>query len=459
MITLAENNITNRNLNNNNNKKQQTFKGANGLNGVAKAADLFIKSQENLSSTRFIQDTITNWAPKAVFSRSTADFAEMSFLEFLESGIFYFASPFLGEKLFRNSFKNFAPKNIREKVNEQLPKTVAEITKNTGLTDEVKKRAVSTKAGIVLACTAIPVAEYTLSFAKNLFTLKTFKKSNFDNIANLDAKENTTEDKKQQELVEKHSKYQLKKAAVISAAGIAAGAVLAANGHKSDKLQALSKTILEPGKAAASALTKAGVKSDKVKNTISKFSLDFANENGKLALSKGQLALTAILGLFGYSKAAEDRGKRDVAEVWTRVPLVVFYTIFGSELFEKGFGKILEKKNKFPDLLQKNAEGKLVTPARKELPELAKKIAAAKKTDPTKELARLTKEKAFISAVPYAFSIVFMGLTLSAITRLTTQLRYNHQAKENNKEDKTAINTFNNLIKSTAPEIYKEFNA
>lgn len=459
MITLAENNITNRNLNNNYNKKQQTFKGGNGLNGVAKAADLFIKSQENLSSTRFIQDTITNWAPKAVFSRSTADFAEMSFLEFLESGIFYFASPFLGEKLFRNNFKSFAPKNIREKVNEQLPKTVTEITKNTGLTDEVKKRAVSTKAGIVLACAAIPVAEYTLSFAKNLFTLKTFKKSNFDNIANLDEKENTAEDKKQQELVEKHSKYQLKKAAVISAAGIAAGAVLAANGHKSDKLQTLSKTILEPGKAAAKALTKAGVKSDKVKDTISKFSLDFANENGKLALSKGQLALTAILGLFGYSKAAEDRGKRDVAEVWTRVPLVVFYTIFGSELFEKGFGKILEKKNKFPDLLQKNAEGKLVTPARKELPELAKKIAATKKTDPTKELARLTKEKAFISAVPYAFSIVFMGLTLSAITRLTTQIRYNHQAKENNKEDKTAVDTFNNFIKSTTPEIYKEFNA
>ena len=76
VISSTENNITNRNLNNNNNKKQQTFKGGNGLNGVAKAADLFIKSQENLSSTRFIQDTITNWAPKAVFSRSVFIFFE-----------------------------------------------------------------------------------------------------------------------------------------------------------------------------------------------------------------------------------------------------------------------------------------------------------------------------------------------------------------------------------------------
>ena len=79
------------------------------------------ESQENLSSTRFIQDTATNWAPKAIFSRSKADFAEMSFLEFLESAIFYFASPILGEKLFRNKvFKNLSPKPLREIVNKQI---------------------------------------------------------------------------------------------------------------------------------------------------------------------------------------------------------------------------------------------------------------------------------------------------------------------------------------------------
>ncbi len=428
-----------------------SFRGGAGLTGVAKAADLFIKSQENLSSTRFIQDTATNWAPKAIFSRSPADFAEMSFLEFLESGIFYFASPILGEKLFRNKvFKNFVPENIREKVNEQIPKTVEEITKNSGLSDEIKKRAISTKAGIVLACAAIPVAEYTLSFAKNLFTLKAFKKSNFDNIANLDKNNNSAEDEEQQKRVETHSKQQLKKAAVISLAGAAAGAALALNGHKSDKLQTLSKAILNPGKAAASALSKKGLKSDKIKNTLQKFSLDFANENEKLALSKGQLALTAISGLFGYSKAAEDRGKLDVAEVWTRVPLVVFYTIFGSELFEKGFGKILEKGNKFPDILKKNAEGKLTTPARKELPALAEKLAAERNTQASKELARLTKEKAFISAVPYIFSLVVMGLTLSGLTRLATQMRYNHEHKNN----KPALDFFN---KKEIPDVYKEF--
>ena len=112
MITLDRNKEINIKTN-----KNVSFKKGNGLTGIANLADLFIKSQENLSSTRFIQDTVTNWVPKAVFSRSIADFAEMSFLEFIESGIFYFASPILGEKLFRNKiFKNFIPNQIREKV-------------------------------------------------------------------------------------------------------------------------------------------------------------------------------------------------------------------------------------------------------------------------------------------------------------------------------------------------------
>ena len=189
----------------------------------------------------------------------------MSFLEFLESAIFYFASPLLGEKLFRNKvFKNFTPKNLQEKVNEQIPKTVEQITKNSALTDEVKKRAISTKAGIVLACLAIPVAEYTLSFAKNLFTLKTFKTSNFDNIANLDkSKEPKQEDLAQQQRVEKNSKKQLKKAAIYSLAGVAAGSALALYGHKSNKLQSLSKAILEPGKALNNLIGKVGINNEK----------------------------------------------------------------------------------------------------------------------------------------------------------------------------------------------------
>ena len=424
----------------------------NTLSGGAKLADLFIRSQENLSSTRFIQDTATNWLPKAIFSRSKADFAEMSFLEFLESGIFYFASPILGEKLFRNViFKNFQPKNLKGAINEQIPKSLKEITTNPNLSKAIKNNAIASKAGIILACTAIPVAEYTLSFAKNLFTLKAFKKSNFNNIANLDKGKAEKEDKKQQQQVEKSAKSHLKKAAVLSLAGVAIGSILALKGAKSDKLINLSKAIIEPGQALSKGISKLGIKNEKLNNTLSKFSLDFSNNNGKLALGKGQLALTAILGLFGYSKAASDRGKLDVAEVWTRVPLVVFYTIFGSELFEKGFINILNKLGKCKDLIKKDAKGNISIPKRTQLPEIAQKLAKQNKTLPENELNKLVKQKAFTTGVPYAFSLLFMGFTLSAITRLWTQYRYNKQNKETKND--TLIFLGKNL-----PEAFKSFS-
>ena len=444
------------------NKNNQTFKGALTGKTVTKIADLFIQSQENLSSTRFIQDTATNWAPKAIFARSKADFAEMSFLEFIESAIFYFASPILGEKVFRkNIFNKLQPKNLRKVVDEQIPNTLEAISKNTKLTDEVKKRAISTKAGIVLASTVIPVAEYTLSFAKNLFTLKKFKKSNFNNIANLDKSHNEKEDPNQQKKVEESSIKHLKKAGIISGIAALLGIGLAAFGHKSNTLQKISEGILEPGQKIADNLDKIGVKSEKIKKGIGKISFDFGSENGKLSLSKGQLGLTALVGLFGYSKAAHDRGKLDVLEVWTRVPLVVAYTIFGAELFEKGFSKILKNKDKFKDIIQTNAEGKITTPLRKDLPELAKKIAKEKGADEIKELSRLTKEKAFIQAVPYAFSLLFMGLTLSGITRLWTQYRYNHQEKNQKTETNQNNDTLNFLLKrnSKIPQTFGKFTS
>lgn len=413
------------------NNKIPSFKNKFPLTGTAKIADLFIKSQENLSSTRFIQDTATNWMPKAVFARSKADFAEMSFLEFLESAIFYFAPPLFGEKLFRNGiFNRLQPKILRDKINKQIPNSIDEITKNKNLSNNIKNRTIATKAGIVLSCALIPAAEYALSFAKNLFTLKKFNKSNFNNIANLDKNNGERENLKQQKLVEQNAKYQLKKFGIISTSGLLAGISLAKTGHKSKILQKVSKIILNPGKEFTSLLRKIGIKS-KLANSVNGISFDFQNKNGKLALSKGQLGLTAIIGLFGYSKAAEDRGKLDKKEVWTRVPLVVFYTIFGAELFEKAFYKILEKKNKYNDIIQKDKLGKIVTPLRRELPQLAEKLAKGRGTNKIKELSRLTKEKAFIQAVPYAFSLIFMGLTLSAITRFSTQYRYDKEKINN----------------------------
>lgn len=414
----------------------------NGIDKALKLPLLFVKSQENLSSTRFIQDTATNWFPKAIFTRSKADFAEMSFLELLESAIFYFAPPVLGEKIARKHiFSKMAPKTLRSQINEQLPKRASEILKDTNLVNSgIAKRAIPLKAAIVLSCACIPAAEYALSFAKNLFTLKVFKKSDFNNIANLNKEH--TENKEQQERVEKSSKKHLRNAGIFSAVALGASLILGAVGHKYKPLQKVSEVILEPGLAIGKGLEKLGLKSPKLNKFLGTYvSSDFGSNNGKLALSKGQLAITTISGLFGYSSAAGDRGRLDKLEVWTRVPLVVLYTIFGSSAFDSAFKHILAAKNKFPDLIKKGADGAFKEiPSLKELPQIAETAAKTNKTTAQKEFNRLVKEKALVTAVPYAFSLVFMGFLLSGITRLWTQYRYNHQVKNGKISTKTDNN-------------------
>src|SRR5574344_1438397 len=181
------------------------------VKGIAKSlkpAKWFINSQENLSDTRFIQDTATNWLPKAVFTRSLADFGDMSFLEFVEDFIFYFTAPILGKQVFRKIYPKLAPKKLRNELNELIPKSADEILKNKSLREsEAGKRILPLKAGMILACTAIPAFEYGLSFAKNLFTLKVFNKSDFNNIANLD--KNIVENKEHQDNLKKNAKKNL----------------------------------------------------------------------------------------------------------------------------------------------------------------------------------------------------------------------------------------------------------
>lgn len=392
--------------------------------------DKFVKSQENLSSTRFIQGTLTNWLPKAVLSRSTVDFCEFTFLELLESGLFYFAIPFIGEKFYRNKlFKAIQPKNIKDTVVENIPKSV-ETLKKSGLEKATQNKLITTKAGILLACLSVPAMEYSIGFAKNLFTLKVFNVSDFNNVANL--KKEKTEDKEQKERVEKHSKSVLKKAGILSAVGITAGLALSAFGHKSNTAVKFSEVILNPGEKIANLLNKSGKKSEKRDKLLKEYlTLDFANTNGKLSLSKGQLAVTCITGLFGYSSASKDRGKLDFYETWTRVPLVVLYTIFGSAMLDGTFKNMLEKKGKYPDLIKRDSAGNIAEiPSRKELPQIAEQLAKAKNTNATAELEKLIKQKAVITGVPYLFSLLAMGFTLSAVSRIWTQYRYNHQQKE-----------------------------
>jgi len=404
------------------NKKGFTFKGA----GTVRVLDAFIRSQENLSSTRFIQGTLTNWFPKAVLSRSLVDFCEFSFLEFLESGLFYFAAPFFGEHLYRNRlYKAIQPKGLKNSISKHLPKSVEEI-KNSKFDKVLKNRLITTKAGVLLSCFAVPALEYSIGFAKNLFTLKVFNVSNFDNVANLN--KDKKEDKTQQKRVETHSKNVLLKTALLIPTAIGIGIALAKGGYKSKTAVKFSEAFLEPGQAISKFFK---IKSEKTNKFLKEYlKLDFSNNNGKLSLSKGQLAVTCITGLFGYSEASKDRGKLDFYETWTRVPLVVLYTIFGSSLLDGGFKKYLAKHGKFPELIKQTQNGDIAdVPSRKELDKIADRVSKLNKTTKNVELGKLIRQKAVITGVPYAFSLIAMGFTLSAVSRAWTKYRYNHGLK------------------------------
>lgn len=443
MITgIVNTNITNEYFKQ---KQQQTsFGGINSeFSKSTKYLDKFLKSQENLSHTRFIQGTLTNWFPKAVLSRSFVDFSEFTFLEFIESGIFYFAAPFLGEHLFRNKlFKTVQPKKFKDAVVKNLANSVEEI-KNSNLDKVLKNRTIAAKGGILLGCITVPALEYGLGFAKNLFTLKVFKISDFNNVANLN-KEKTV-DLEQQKRVETHSKNVLLKTGLLSAAGILGGLGLAAFGHKSKAALKFSEILLEPG-AYISKL--ANVKSKKLDTFLKDYlKLDFVNNNGKFALSKGMLAVTCTTGLFGYSSAAKDRGRLDFLEVWTRVPLVVLYTIFGSSVLDAGFKKYLAKNGKFPDLIKKNSDGSIANiPSRKDLPKIAEELAVKNKSTINEELSKLIKQKSVITGVPFLFSLVAMGFTLSAISRIWTNYRYKHQQPVQKTEQNTTSFTGSGFI-------------
>lgn len=417
------------------------FQGAApNLKGKTKALDKFLKSQENLSSTRFIQGTLTNWFPKAVLSRSIIDFSEFTFLETLESGIFYFAAPFFGEHLFRKGlFKSVQPEKLKNNVVKNLSSPLNEI-KNSKLDKNLKNRLVTTKAGVVLACITVPAMEYALGFAKNLFTLKVFNVSDFNKVANLE--KDKTEDSTQHNKVEAHAKKVLLKMGLLSLGGIGAGLALASGGHNSKAARKLSEAILEPGEQISKLLHKVGLKSEKTDNFLKDYlKLDFENINGNLSLSKGQLAVTCITGLFGYASAAKDRGKLDYYEVLTRVPLVVLYTIFGSSILDAGFKKILADKGKYPELIKRNEKGIIEkVPARKDLPEIAKRLAKTNNTSYTEELSKLIKQKSVITGVPYLFSLIAMGFILSGVSRLWTQYRYNQQEKQKQENQETFSN-------------------
>ena len=387
----------------------------NTLAQPLKSAAKFVYSQElasGLSSSRFIQDTATNLVPKAVFARSKEDLAENTMLELSESALVYFAPALIGEQISRKIYS----KNLDKKAQKLVSRPATELLKSKS---PANKKILPVKAAIALSATIIPLTEFTLNYFKNLFTLKAFKKADFNNIASL---EKTKETESAQKKVENSAKKNIMRAAGVFAGCLGLGTLIAKKANNSKTLQNLSELILAPG-------SKIFKNSTRNRDFFNKyFSLDFAEQNGKLVLSKGQLTSCVLVGGAGYFGASKDRGRQNFLETLFRFPLVGFYVITGSELFEKGFKKILLKSGKCKETISKD----LKTPSFEELGAIARNLAAKNHTSVNKEFKKLAKQKVLIYGVPFLFSIGFMGFFVAGISNLFTRFRFNQDKKHAN---------------------------
>jgi len=381
-----------------------TFTNAGTIGLRLKTASKICAIQEGgagLSNIRFIQDSATGLIPKAVFARSKADLSENAFLELSESILVYYCPALLGEGIFRKLFSKNLPENLKSKISTPAK----ELLKSNNIEN---KSLIPIKAAITLGAFAIPLIEFTLNYIKNLMTIKVFNQANFNNIANLN--KNKIENTQQTQKVKNSAKKNIKRAGIIYSGCLALAGILARGGRNSKALQGLSELILAPG-------TKLFKNNQKIKNFCDKFfSLDFANVNGKLAMSRGQLASCVFVGGAGYFGASKDRGKQNFLENLFRYPIVGFYIIYGNELLEKGFKKFLHKIGKCKEVLN----DKLEVPKFEELKDYAKNFGG----DYDKIYKKMLKQKILIAGMPLIFGIGIMGFFITKSSNLFTKFRY-----------------------------------
>ncbi len=390
----------------------------NTLPNPLKTASKFVSYQESasgFSASRLIQETGTCLAPKVTFARSKEDLAENVFLELSEKIIVYLGPAFLGEKAARKIFS----RGLNSKEKELVAKSFKELNV---LSPNVKGKILPIKAAIAVSTMLIPLAEFSLSYLKNLFTLKVFKESDFQNIASLEKNEGNEE---QQERVEKSAKQKIGIASAIYGGLLGLSMLIAAKGKNSKCLQNLSEIIIAPGDKL--------IKNNKKKSAfLNKYlSQDFNSENGKLAMSNGQLTSCVMIGGLGYFGASADRGKENLLETASRFPIVGFYMITGGELFDKGFKKLLNKFGYCKDVINKDFS----SPNFKELEKKAAEIAKLKNTNTAKEFKRLAGQKVIVSGVPYIFGIGVMGFFVAGMTNYFTRRRHKNFVNDVSNKD------------------------
>lgn len=384
---------------------------------VASRYILMDESTTGRASSAFIKDTVTVFGPKAVAARSVADLSEIAFLEFLESGLFYFAPALAGQFLFANLLKpNGLPKvadpALKGKsinwMQQSLPQLEKALADNV-LSHTQYRRVLASKAAVLLAAfVGVGMAgEYALSFGKNLMTQGLFKKSSFTSVANLSDQNETPA---QERHVREKAHRRLRQVGALSAAILGAGLGIIAAGPR---LQGGGLRLLE--------------------RFVRKFDFAYnpAEKTFKYGLSGAQLTGIIIAGCVSYLDAA--REKLEFWESATRLLIVAPYLATKGTIFKtlaiKWFGK------KFPETLTKNEQGKtvlksfdaVVKEARQQvIQQLKKANTPLTEENIARAIARtpIFKGKLVLSMGPILTAMATVGTGVSLIGRFFTQYRF-----------------------------------
>jgi len=382
--------------------------------GVNRPLGKFVKMRESPGGQmhmQFIQDTSILWVPKALCSRSFLELFEVSFMEFIESGCFYYFPPIVGGKIFKPLFSKFLAKGFD-------PNLLAAPIQNTP--KHLLNKVAPVKLGLALVSTGLSVAFlYALSFTKNLITEHQFKRNEFSDVIGLSKGKVKRGD--EESVVTHKAKRRLKQSALAGLGVIVGSFLLARYGHRLPKNSYLMRQIKYLADVCDYEFKAVRDKTtDKVKHY-------------KFDLGRHHLGMVMPFDILAYDDATRDH--LEFVEVFTRTMVTAPYMAYWQPMIEPLWYRWQGKPYRHLGIFKgpKFDRMKNIHDISEMCLDLAKeKLKAAGKSVSTQaikeEAAKLFNERLVVKNRlffgPFLFGIVGIGMFTALMNRIWTNYRY-----------------------------------
>jgi len=353
------------------------------------------ESSMGASHIMFAQDTASVWAAKMTAMRSAIEGLETTFVELVESGLFYYTAPLVGHLLSRGLHAGLEKAKInvkgaddyvhwREfgnhmdsigrtvlgkvndenfKWNKELHKEFTDLLKNTN-TKEARwaRKLIGLKAGVIVGVFGALIGEYALNFAKNLLTLKIFKTGDFTDVANLTDRNLKKQDTKNHPTAVKARK-RIKQSLVAALGIVGAGSALALSAAKGGRALNLALGILKKIPRWSSFDFNVGFKLFGQHKAGSFAAWRERVWFGKHAagtavptLGLGKLLKYSVITLGGIGYLDASRDKLELKENFTRVWCVVMpYLMFGHNILVEQLRRFGDNKHDIGKFIERHS--------------------------------------------------------------------------------------------------------